>query len=100
MLERAGPARPQVAPSRSISIAGQHRRGVRCRRGSAGQIDVLVNNAGRALIRPAIEVTREDWDALINVNLTGTFFLTQQFGRHAIAQRSGGRSSPSPRPTD
>ncbi len=55
-----------------------------------GQIDVLVNNAGRALIRPAIEVTREDWDALINVNLTGTFFLTQQFGRHAIAQRSGG----------
>jgi NAD(P)-dependent dehydrogenase (short-subunit alcohol dehydrogenase family) len=55
-----------------------------------GRTDVLVNNAGRALIRPAIDVTREDWDALINVNLAGTFFLTQQFGRHAIVQRSGG----------
>ncbi len=58
--------------------------------GALGQIDVLVNNAGRALIRPAIEVTRDDWDSLINVNLAGTFFLTQQFGRHAIAQQTGG----------
>ena len=52
-------------------------------------IDLLVNNAGRALIKPAIEVTRAEWDALMSVNLTGTFFLTQQFGRHAIARRSG-----------
>jgi NAD(P)-dependent dehydrogenase (short-subunit alcohol dehydrogenase family) len=53
------------------------------------RIDLLVNNAGRALIKPATEVTRAEWDALIGVNLTGTFFLTQQFGRHAIARRSG-----------
>jgi NAD(P)-dependent dehydrogenase (short-subunit alcohol dehydrogenase family) len=55
-----------------------------------GRIDVLVNNAGRALIRPVVDVTRADWDALIAVNLTGTFFLTQQFGRHAIAHGQGG----------
>jgi NAD(P)-dependent dehydrogenase (short-subunit alcohol dehydrogenase family) len=52
-------------------------------------IDVLVNNAGRALIKPTVEVTRTEWDAVMNVNLTGTFFLTQEFGRHAIARRSG-----------
>jgi NAD(P)-dependent dehydrogenase (short-subunit alcohol dehydrogenase family) len=52
-------------------------------------VDLLVNNAGRALIKPATEVTRAEWDALIAVNLTGTFFLTQEFGRHAIARRSG-----------
>jgi NAD(P)-dependent dehydrogenase (short-subunit alcohol dehydrogenase family) len=55
-----------------------------------GRIDVLVNNAGRALIRPVVDVTRADWDALIAVNLTGAFFLTQQFGRHAIAHGRGG----------
>jgi NAD(P)-dependent dehydrogenase (short-subunit alcohol dehydrogenase family) len=52
-------------------------------------VDVLVNNAGRALIKPTVEVTRADWDAVIDVNLTGTFFLTQAFGRHAI-DRGGG----------
>jgi NAD(P)-dependent dehydrogenase (short-subunit alcohol dehydrogenase family) len=52
-------------------------------------IDLVVNNAGRALIKPAVEVTCAEWDALMSVNLTGTFFLTQQFGRHAIARRSG-----------
>jgi len=55
-----------------------------------GHIDVLVNNAGRALIKPVVDVTRADWDAVVEVNLAGTFFLTQQFGRHAIAHRNGG----------
>jgi NAD(P)-dependent dehydrogenase (short-subunit alcohol dehydrogenase family) len=53
------------------------------------RVDVLVNNAGRALIKPVVEVTRAEWDAVMNVNLTGTFFLTQAFGRHAIARGSG-----------
>ena len=56
---------------------------------SLPHIDVLVNNAGRALIKPTVEVTRAEWDAVIDVNLTGTFFLTQAFGRHAIARGSG-----------
>jgi NAD(P)-dependent dehydrogenase (short-subunit alcohol dehydrogenase family) len=56
-----------------------------------GRIDVLVNNAAVNLRRKAIEITRGEWDELIGVNLTGTFFLTQQIGRHLIARRAPGQ---------
>lgn len=50
-----------------------------------GHIDVLVNNAGRALQRPAIEVTWAEWDDVIAINLRGAFFLSQAAARHWIA---------------
>jgi NAD(P)-dependent dehydrogenase (short-subunit alcohol dehydrogenase family) len=56
-----------------------------------GRLDVLVNNAGANLRRKSVDLSRDEWDKLIGVNLTGTFFLTQQVGRHLIAQRSPGR---------
>ena len=55
-----------------------------------GAIDLLVNNAGRALIKPAVDVTRAEWDDVIDTNLRGTFFLTQRFGRHCIDTGRGG----------
>jgi NAD(P)-dependent dehydrogenase (short-subunit alcohol dehydrogenase family) len=55
-----------------------------------GAIDLLVNNAGRALIKPAADVTRAEWDDVIDTNLRGTFFLTQRFGRHRIDTGRGG----------
>jgi NAD(P)-dependent dehydrogenase (short-subunit alcohol dehydrogenase family) len=50
-----------------------------------GRIDLLVNNAGANLRRLAADVTRAEWDAVMAINLTGTFFLTQAVGRHLIA---------------
>jgi NAD(P)-dependent dehydrogenase (short-subunit alcohol dehydrogenase family) len=55
-----------------------------------GAIDLLVNNAGRALIKPVVDVTRTEWDDVIDTNLRGTFFLTQRFGRYCIETRRGG----------
>jgi len=55
-----------------------------------GGLDLLVNNAGANLRRSATEVTAPEWDALMAVNLRGTFFLTQAIGRHLIAAGSGG----------
>lgn len=49
-----------------------------------GRIDTLVNNAGAPLRKPATEVSRADWDEVIAVNLTGSFFMTQAVGRHLI----------------
>jgi NAD(P)-dependent dehydrogenase (short-subunit alcohol dehydrogenase family) len=55
-----------------------------------GPIDALVNNAGIPLPMPVLEVTRADWEKILSVNLTGTFFMTQAFGRYLIqTHRSG-----------
>jgi NAD(P)-dependent dehydrogenase (short-subunit alcohol dehydrogenase family) len=55
-----------------------------------GAIDALVNNAGVPLPKPALEVTRADWEKIMGVNLTGTFFMTQAFGRYLIQTRRPG----------
>jgi NAD(P)-dependent dehydrogenase (short-subunit alcohol dehydrogenase family) len=55
-----------------------------------GPLEVLVNNAGITVRRSALEVTREDWDAIHRINLRGAFFLSQQVGRHFIAAKRPG----------
>ncbi|MBI3911472.1 MAG: SDR family oxidoreductase [Armatimonadetes bacterium] len=54
-----------------------------------GQIDVLVNNAGTNRIKPALEITEEDWDLICDTNLKGCFFMSQEVGRHMVERRSG-----------
>src|SRR4051812_48930174 len=45
-----------------------------------GAVDLLVNNAGRALHKPVVDVTWAEWDDVMNTNLKGAFFLSQLFG--------------------
>ena len=54
-----------------------------------GQIDILVNNAGVNRRSPPEEYLEEDWDAVVNTNLKGTFFLTQRVGRSMIERNYG-----------
>lgn len=54
-----------------------------------GRIDVLVNNAGTNRLKPALEVTEEDWDTILDTNLKGLFFLTQAVARSMVERRSG-----------
>jgi len=49
-----------------------------------GRLDLLVNNAGTNLRALAVDVAPAQWDEMMAVDVTGTFFLTQQVGRHLI----------------
>jgi len=54
-----------------------------------GKIDILINNAGLVSNFPAEELSKEEWDRVIKVNLTGVFLCTQAVGREMIKQRKG-----------
>jgi 3-oxoacyl-[acyl-carrier protein] reductase len=54
-----------------------------------GKIDILVNNAGITRDKLILRMTEEDWDAVLNVNLKGTFNCTKAVVRHMAKQRSG-----------
>lgn len=56
-----------------------------------GRIDVLVNNAGLERHADFWDVTEADYDAVLNVNLKGLFFLTQAFVKHRIEAKAGGK---------
>jgi gluconate 5-dehydrogenase len=54
-----------------------------------GKIDILVNNAGCNVRKPALDVTWDDWNLILDTNLRGTFFVSQAIARHMISRRYG-----------
>jgi NAD(P)-dependent dehydrogenase (short-subunit alcohol dehydrogenase family) len=54
-----------------------------------GQIHILVNNAGCNVRKPALEVTWDDWNLVLDTNLRGSFFVSQAIARGMIAHHYG-----------
>ena len=54
-----------------------------------GKIDILVNNAGCNVRKPALEVTWDDWNLVLETNLRGTFFVSQAIARQMIPRKYG-----------
>ena len=59
--------------------------------GRFGRVDILVNNSGITEPHPLLEMTPEEWDKTLNINLRGMFFCTQRAAKEMIRQGSGGR---------
>ena len=57
----------------------------------SGKIDVLVNCAGIGTIQWAKEFTEKDWKSVLDVNLSGTFFMSQYVGNQMIEAGNGGK---------
>jgi len=54
-----------------------------------GHIDILVNNAGCNIRKPAIDVTWDDWNQILDTNLRGSFFVAQAVARRMIPRQYG-----------
>lgn len=58
--------------------------------GAAPQLDILVCNAGSFFDVPFLEMTRERWDRTLQLNLTATYFVAQEFAKRLVAEGRGG----------
>ena len=54
-----------------------------------GHLDILVNNAGCNIRKPALDVTWDDWNLILDTNLRGSFFVAQAVVRRMIPRRYG-----------
>ncbi len=54
-----------------------------------GKVDILVNNAGLNIRKPALDITWDDWNTVLDTNLRGTFFVSQSIARGMISRRYG-----------
>jgi NAD(P)-dependent dehydrogenase (short-subunit alcohol dehydrogenase family) len=54
-----------------------------------GPIDILVNNAGVCYHRPALEVTLEEWQSVMDVNVNGVWYCAQAVGRQMVERKTG-----------
>src|SRR5258708_31016820 len=54
-----------------------------------GKVDILVNSAGRTKRSPSLDVPEDDWNGILDTNLTGTLRACQIFGRHMLERGYG-----------
>ena len=88
--ERAGQAATDIGGDRIRGYAGEPKEIVKAVLGDlGGRVDVLVCNAGITRDQLALGISDEDWNAVLDVNLTGTFRIIQALYRTFMKQRSG-----------
>ncbi len=56
---------------------------------TCGRIDILINNAGITRDDLLLRMTQDEWDAVLNVNLKGTFLMTKHAAKYMVRQRGG-----------
>ena len=88
LIKKTG-AKALVVPA-DLSISSEAQRVIKDTIGHYGQIDILLNAAGTQVRKPIFEMTEEDYDYLMSVNLKSIYFLSQAAAK-AMAERKKGK---------
>lgn len=78
------------APALELTDVGSLREGLSELLATSGGIDLLVNNSGINVPKPAIDLTEDDWDAVMDTNLKGSFFLTTELAKSWLSSHARG----------
>ena len=88
-IELAAPARPVKWVVTDVTVPEHVDRLLRHAEEAFGKIDILVNSVGRGLRKPLSETTDEEWRALVNRNLSGTFYACRAALPYMLRQKQG-----------
>jgi len=81
--------RDSIAMKVDVSKAGDVKNMVEAVKDRFGKIDILINNAGIAQAIPALDMTEDDWDSMIDIHVKGTFLCSQMVAREMVKQKKG-----------
>jgi NAD(P)-dependent dehydrogenase (short-subunit alcohol dehydrogenase family) len=81
--------RKTVAVELDVRLQESIERAVEAAEQGLGPIDILVNNAGCNVRKPALDVTWDDWNLILETNLRGSFFVAQAVARRMIPRKYG-----------
>ena len=73
-----------------VVLDAADRRGIAALLAERGPVDVLLNNAGTNRPKPFLDVSEEDFDAIMGLNVRAAFFCAQEVARHLVANGRGG----------
>lgn len=83
--------RRAIAIQADLSIRAQSHTVIERAVDGLGGVDILVNNAGMIRRAPILEFSGEDWDAVVELNQSAVFFLSQEAARAMVKQGRGGK---------
>lgn len=84
-----GLGRKAVTVAADVSKAAEVAAAVEAAQAACGRIDILVNNAGVTRDGYLVRMSEEDWDAVLDINLKGTFLMTQAVAKLMMKQKTG-----------
>ena len=76
--------------ARAVDLDVQSGKSIAAALDAAGPLDVVINNAGISIVKPALDMPEDDWDAVVDTNLRGAWLVAQGAARRWVADKRPG----------